>query len=224
MRGCRRCGGLLSISLGRADADDACGQVQVAAPERGCFSPAQTGEGGQEHESAVAPVMVVVGSAVLAHGPQSRFGGRPAGVDVRCGAHGAMPPVPQPVTAIRQAPDVADRAAADQFGQFEDLCHGQDRAFGCPLGSGAPDAARVPGKDLVLFHSCGEARAEQPIRLGRHGDRYAAAQQLRSPLTDHRRGQPAQRHSAEVGVDVLAAQPRIPPQSGQIITGRHHRS
>jgi hypothetical protein len=41
--------------------------------------------------------------------------------------HLAVPPVPQPVLAIWQATDVADWAA----GQFEDLCHGQDRAFGC---------------------------------------------------------------------------------------------
>jgi hypothetical protein len=42
-----------------------------------------------------------------------------------------MPSIPQPVLAIWQATDVADWAAADQFGQFEDLCHGQDWAFRC---------------------------------------------------------------------------------------------
>jgi hypothetical protein len=33
--------------------------------------------------------------------------------------------------AIWQATDVADCVVADQFGQFEDLCHGQAWAFRC---------------------------------------------------------------------------------------------
>ncbi|MGN6171386.1 MAG: hypothetical protein ACTHPS_00245 [Streptosporangiaceae bacterium] len=42
-----------------------------------------------------------------------------------------MPSIPQPVLTIGQAPDVADRATADQVGQLEDLRHGQDWAFWC---------------------------------------------------------------------------------------------
>jgi hypothetical protein len=87
-----------------------------------------------------------------------------------------MPPVPQPVLAIWQATDVADWAAADQFGQLEDLCHGQDRAFRCQLGSGASDAARIAREDPVLFDSGREDRSKQPVCLGSHGDRHTAAQ------------------------------------------------
>jgi hypothetical protein len=97
--------------------------------------------------------MITICSAVLAHGPQSRLGGWPAGVDLRRGARDAVPPVPQPVMAIWQAPDIADRTAADQVSQLEDLGHGQDGTFGCLLDSGAPDAARITGEDLVLFDS-----------------------------------------------------------------------
>jgi len=65
-----------------------------------------------------------------------------------------MPPVPHPVTAIREAPDISDRATPNQFGQLEDLCHGQDGALRCSLGSGSADAARVASEDLVLVDSC----------------------------------------------------------------------
>lgn len=107
----------LTVQRRQRHADDACGQVKVAAAERGYLSPAQTGEGGQENEGAVAPVVVVICSAVIAEGPQGRFGCLPGEVDLRRGAHGAMPPVPQPVMAIWKTPDVADRAATDQFGR-----------------------------------------------------------------------------------------------------------
>ena len=45
-----------------------------------------------------------------------------------------MPPVSQPVAALRQAADIADRVTADQLGQLEDLCHGQDRAVAARYG------------------------------------------------------------------------------------------
>ena len=52
----------------------------------------------------------------------------------------------------------------------------EDWAFRCEPGSGASDPARIAREDLALFDSGREDRAEQPLCLGRHGHRRAAAQ------------------------------------------------
>jgi hypothetical protein len=44
-------------------------QVDIAAPQRGHFAPSQAGEGGQQDERQVAPVMVAVGPVVVGHLP-----------------------------------------------------------------------------------------------------------------------------------------------------------
>jgi hypothetical protein len=109
--------------------------------ERGDFTPSEAGEGGQQDQRAEAPIVVAVGPAVEGHGPQCALGVGPAQVDLGHGMHLTVPLKSQAVTAACELPDIADRAAADQFGQLEDLGDGQDRAFGCCFASGSPDAA-----------------------------------------------------------------------------------
>jgi hypothetical protein len=46
--------------------------------------------------------------------------------------------------------DIADRMAADQLGQLEDLGDGQDRALGSLFASRSPDAAGIARENLVL--------------------------------------------------------------------------
>jgi hypothetical protein len=109
----------------------------------------------------------------------------------------------------RELADVADRAAADQLGERENLGHGQHRPLGRVLITGPANTARVPSQDLVLFHGRHEHRPQQSVRLGRHRDGHATGEQLRPPLADHGRGQSGDRHAAQVRRDVLAEQPAV---------------
>jgi hypothetical protein len=58
---------------------------------------------------------------------------------------------PEPV-AVRDLPNVADRAAPDLLGQFEDLRHGQDRPFASVLGPSTADPARITGEKRVVLN------------------------------------------------------------------------
>jgi len=51
------------------DAHGASGQVQIAAPQRGHFAPAQAGERGQQDQGAESAIVVAVGPAVVGHPP-----------------------------------------------------------------------------------------------------------------------------------------------------------
>ncbi len=76
-----------------------------------------------------------------------------------------MPLESEPVATARELANVADRVAADQLGQFEDLGHGQDGALRCLLASGSPDAAGIAGEDLVLFGGGHQHCAQEPVGL-----------------------------------------------------------
>jgi len=79
-----------------------------------------------------------------------------------------MPLESKAVAAARKTANIADRAAADQLGQLEDLGDGQDRALWGLLASGSPDTAGVAREDFVLFHGSHQHRAQEPVCLGRH--------------------------------------------------------
>ncbi len=69
-----------SLHVGGPDSDCSPVQVDVAAPERRRFAPAQAGEGGEEHQGVEPAVMGAVGATLTGHHPQRPLGLGPGGV------------------------------------------------------------------------------------------------------------------------------------------------
>src|SRR5262249_17411767 len=104
--------------------------------------------------------MVAVGPAVEGRRPQCLLGIGPGPVDLGGSAHLAIALESEPVATARELAEIADRTAADQLGQLEDLGDGQDRALWSLFTSRSPDAAGIAREDLVLF-DCGHQHCAQ---------------------------------------------------------------
>jgi len=103
--------------------------------------------------------VITVGLAIGGHRPDRLIGHRPCRVDLGCGPHHAIALETQPVAAAGQLADVADRAAAHQLGELEDLGDGQDRAFRRVLAARAPDPTRVTRQNPVILNRRCQDRA-----------------------------------------------------------------
>jgi len=113
----------------------------------------------------------------------------------------------QPVSTAGELADVADRPAATEVSQLEDLDNSQHRAFCWVLLPRTTDPARMAGENLVLFHGRSKDRTEQAVRLGRHRDGNPLVQKAGPPFSDHLRGQLAQLDAAQIRRDVLGQKP-----------------
>jgi hypothetical protein len=71
----------------------------------------------------------------------------------------------QPVTTAGALADVADRPAANEVSQLEDLDNSQHRAFCRVLLPRTTDPARIAGESLVVFHGRSPDRTKQAVRL-----------------------------------------------------------
>ena len=153
--------------------------------------------------------MVEVRTTSSSHQPQRAPSRSSCVVDLRCCTHPPIGAEAEPVAAAGQLANVADRSAADNLGQVENLRDREHRAFGSVLLASAPDPARITRKDLVFLDSGSQDRPKQPVRLRRHRHRDAFAKQVGAPFPDHRRGQLANRHTAQIRRDVLGQQPVV---------------
>jgi len=120
-------------------------QTHVAATQSGHLAPAQTGERGQQYQSAVTRVVTAVGPAVGGHLPKRPVGHGPGRADLLCGAHYTTALETQPVAATGKLANITHRTAAHQLGELEDLDDGQQGAFGRVLTTRTPDPRGAGG-------------------------------------------------------------------------------
>jgi hypothetical protein len=88
-----------------------------------------------------------------------------------------MPTEAKLVATRRGVADVADRSAADQLREREDLGHGQHWPLGRILVTSPADATRIVDEDVVLLHGRHEHRPQKAVCLSRHRDGHAVANQ-----------------------------------------------
>jgi len=112
------------------------------------------------------------------------------------------------VTTAGALADVADRPAANEVSQLEDLDNSQHRAF-CWVLPRTTDPARIAGENLVLFHGRSQDRTEK---------RYALA----AIETDTPWSKRLVRHSLIICVDSLPS--GTPPRYGAMCRVRSHET